>query len=208
MKFSTTTLIASLALFASSANGFTVKRTGTVSSMPTASKKISVPQQQGLEASSMTMDEKNMRISTSPTKTVDQSIVDEMNGDRFKTGQPRIDVILEDDYFVALALLAVAPMVAGLWPAEANGTPSLFGTAGCCFHILLSGLVGFQTRRVRGVFEDDAFEFYNLRGKGLDLKNGESYLEKSRAILSWTEKIDGGTRKLRDTDFFLPDTCP
>ena len=40
------------------------------------------------------------------------------------------------------------------------------------FHLLFAALLGVQTRRVRCVFEKDAFEFYNIKGNKLDLEKG------------------------------------
>ncbi len=45
--------------------------------------------------------------------------------------------------------------------------PSIIGVSGGLFHLLFAALLGVQTRRVRCVFEKDAFEFYNLKGPGL-----------------------------------------
>ena len=49
---------------------------------------------------------------------------------------------------------------------------SLVATGGNCFHLLLAALLWVQTARVRCVFEEDGIEFYNVKGAGLDLKNG------------------------------------
>ena len=53
-----------------------------------------------------------------------------------------------------------------------DGSPSLLGTAGNCFHLLLATLLWVQTSRVRCVFEENGFEFYNVKGAGLDLTKG------------------------------------
>lgn len=54
----------------------------------------------------------------------------------------------------------------------ADGSPSVIGIAGGAFHMLFASLLWVQTRRVRCVFEKDAFEFYNIKGPHLDLDNG------------------------------------
>lgn len=59
----------------------------------------------------------------------------------------------------------------------ADGSPSLLGIFGGGFHILFAALLWVQTSRVRCVFEKDSFEFYNIKGPGLDLENG-AWLEK------------------------------
>jgi hypothetical protein len=61
-------------------------------------------------------------------------------------------------------------------PAYAAQGPSLIGIAGGAFHLLFAALLWVQTRRVRAVFDDEGFEFYNIKGNELDLQNG-AYLE-------------------------------
>lgn len=51
------------------------------------------------------------------------------------------------------------------------------GASAAAFHVVLASLLWVQTNRVRCVFHDDAFEFYNIKGPGLDLNNG-AWLEK------------------------------
>jgi hypothetical protein len=53
----------------------------------------------------------------------------------------------------------------------------LIGILGGGFHLLFAALLWVQTRRVRCVFERDAFEFYNIKGPHLDLERG-AWLEK------------------------------
>jgi hypothetical protein len=60
----------------------------------------------------------------------------------------------------------------------ADGSPSLIGIFGGGFHILFATLLWVQTARVRCVFEKDSFEFYNVKGPGLDLENGKANLVK------------------------------
>jgi hypothetical protein len=60
----------------------------------------------------------------------------------------------------------------------ADGSPSLIGIFGGGFHILFATLLYVQTSRVRCVFEKDAFEFYNVKGPGLDYENGKAELVK------------------------------
>lgn len=55
---------------------------------------------------------------------------------------------------------------------------SLIGVGGGLFHLVFAALLWVQTRRVRLVFEKDAFEFYNIKGPGLDLEKDECYLER------------------------------
>jgi len=58
-----------------------------------------------------------------------------------------------------------------------DGSPSLIGVCGGLFHMLFASLLWVQTRRVRCIFEKDAFEFYNIKGPRLDFEKG-AYLEK------------------------------
>jgi Protein of unknown function (DUF3119) len=59
----------------------------------------------------------------------------------------------------------------------ADHSLSLIGVSGGLFHLVFAGLLWVQTRRVRCVFEKDAFEFYNIKGPGLDFDKG-AYLER------------------------------
>lgn len=59
-----------------------------------------------------------------------------------------------------------------------DGSPSLIGIFGGGFHLLFATLLWVQTARVRCVFEKDGFEFYNVRGPGLDYENGKADLVK------------------------------
>lgn len=58
----------------------------------------------------------------------------------------------------------------------ADGSPSLIGIFGCGFHLLFATLLAVQTARVRCVFEKDSFEFYNVKGPGLDYEGGRAEL--------------------------------
>jgi hypothetical protein len=58
-----------------------------------------------------------------------------------------------------------------------DGSPSLIGVSGGLFHILFAALLWVQTRRVRMVFDKTGFEFYNIKGPGLDLEKG-AWLER------------------------------
>ena len=60
---------------------------------------------------------------------------------------------------------------------DPNGGISMIGLCGGMFHLLFAALLWVQTLRVRCVFEKDGFEFYNIKGPGLDLDNG-AWLEK------------------------------
>jgi hypothetical protein len=64
-----------------------------------------------------------------------------------------------------------------LHTAAADGSPSVIGIAGGSFHILFAALLWVQTSRVRLVCEKDSFEFYNVKGPGLDFERG-AWLEK------------------------------
>ena len=55
------------------------------------------------------------------------------------------------------------------------------------FHILFAALLWVQTARVRCVFEKDAFEFYNIRGPGLDLDKGAELVKKPSNYVAGTE---------------------
>jgi hypothetical protein len=68
-----------------------------------------------------------------------------------------------------------------------DGTPSLIGIFGCGFHLLFAALLLVQTARVRCVFEKDSFEFYNVKGKGLDLEKGARLVKKPANYVSGTE---------------------
>lgn len=54
---------------------------------------------------------------------------------------------------------------------------TLLAVCGGLFHMLFAALLWVQTARVRCVFEKDGFEFYNIKGPGLDLEKG-AYLER------------------------------
>lgn len=60
---------------------------------------------------------------------------------------------------------------------NADGSLSVIGVSGGAFHMLFASLLWVQTQRVRLVFEKDSFEFYNIKGPGLDLENG-AWLER------------------------------
>jgi hypothetical protein len=63
-------------------------------------------------------------------------------------------------------------------PLAAGGGLSVLGASAAGFHVVLAALLWVQTNRVRCVFHDDGFEFYNLKGPGLDLKKGAWLEEK------------------------------
>jgi hypothetical protein len=67
-----------------------------------------------------------------------------------------------------------------------DGTPSLIGIFGGGFHILFAALLWVQTSRVRCVFEKDGFEFYNIKGPGLDLEKGAKLVRKPDNYVSGT----------------------
>lgn len=87
------------------------------------------------------------------------------------------DVMIEPDYFLAISTALLCPLIIWYHPSyAADGSPSLIGVCGGLFHLLFASLLWIQTRRVRCVFEKDAFEFYNIKGPHLDLERG-AYLE-------------------------------
>lgn len=67
-----------------------------------------------------------------------------------------------------------------------DGSPSLIGIFGGGFHVIFAALLWVQTKRVRCVFEKDAFEFYNIQGKGLDLEKGAKLVKKPDNYVSGT----------------------
>lgn len=52
--------------------------------------------------------------------------------------------------------------------------------------MLFATLLWVQTRRVRCVFENDSFEFYNIKGPKLDLDNGAKLVQKPDNYVSGT----------------------
>mmetsp|Transcript_17557 Transcript_17557/g.26023 ORF Transcript_17557/g.26023 Transcript_17557/m.26023 type:complete len:254 (-) Transcript_17557:321-1082(-) len=91
--------------------------------------------------------------------------------------QTKEDVMIEPDYYLSWAMAALGFLIMWYHPSyDPAGGPSLVGIAGGCFHILFGALLWVQTRRVRCVFEKDAFEFYNIKGTSLDLEKG-AYLQ-------------------------------
>lgn len=105
------------------------------------------------------------------------------------------DVMIDPDYTLTIAMAALCPLIIWYHPCTSwstlvpicshtrykcticthtapEGSLSLVGVSGGLFHMVFSALLWVQTRRVRLVFEKDAFEFYNIKGPGLDLDNG------------------------------------
>ncbi|GAX24760.1 hypothetical protein FisN_4Hu318 [Fistulifera solaris] len=76
------------------------------------------------------------------------------------------NVMIEPDYFLTIGVALLCPLIIWYHPSYTEG-PSIIGVSGGLFHLLFAALLGVQTRRVRCVFEKDAFEFYNLKGPGL-----------------------------------------
>lgn len=68
----------------------------------------------------------------------------------------------------------------------ADGSLSLVGVSGALFHVLFATLLAIQTRRVRCVFEKDAFEFYNIKGPQLDFEQGAKLERKPDNYVSGT----------------------
>lgn len=90
------------------------------------------------------------------------------------------DVMIDPDYLLSAATALLCPLIIWYHPAYGPSPISLIGLSGGLFHLLFACLLWIQTRRVRCVFEKDAFEFYNIKGPGLDLENG-GYLEEKPA---------------------------
>ena len=67
-----------------------------------------------------------------------------------------------------------------------DGSLSLVGVSGAAFHVLFATLLWVQTRRVRLVFEKDAFEFYNIKGPQLDFDKGAYLMRKPDNYVSGT----------------------
>mmetsp|Transcript_24234 Transcript_24234/g.67534 ORF Transcript_24234/g.67534 Transcript_24234/m.67534 type:complete len:260 (-) Transcript_24234:259-1038(-) len=83
------------------------------------------------------------------------------------------DVMIDPSYTLTMAVAALGPLIMWYHPSYAlDGSPSMIGIMGGCFHLLFAALLWVQTRRVRCVFERDAFEFYNIKGHKLDLDKG------------------------------------
>jgi len=88
------------------------------------------------------------------------------------------NVMIEPNFYLTWAVALLGPLIIWYHPSyAADGSPSLIGIAGGAFHMLFAALLWVQTSRVRCVFEKDSFEFYNIKGPGLDLEKG-AWLEK------------------------------
>lgn len=88
------------------------------------------------------------------------------------------DVMIDPDYYLTVGTALLCPLIIWYHPSyDPEGGMSMIGLCGGLFHLLFAGLLWVQTRRVRCVFEKDGFEFYNIKGPGLDLDNG-AWLEK------------------------------
>ncbi|KAL7574932.1 hypothetical protein ACA910_010758 [Epithemia clementina (nom. ined.)] len=97
------------------------------------------------------------------------------------------DVMIDPDYFLTVATALLCPLIIWYHPSyAADGSPSLIGLSGGLFHLLFAGLLWVQTRRVRCVFEKDAFEFYNIKGPHLDLERGAHLESKPANYVSGT----------------------
>jgi hypothetical protein len=59
-----------------------------------------------------------------------------------------------------------------------DGSLSVVGVCGGLFHLLFATLLLVQARRVRLVFQKDSFEFFNIKGPGLDLEKGGKLVQK------------------------------
>lgn len=88
------------------------------------------------------------------------------------------DVMIEPNYFLSWSVALLCPLIIWYHPSYAlDNSPSIIGVSGGLFHLLFAALLWVQTRRVRLVMHKDGFEFYNIKGPGLDLENG-AWLEK------------------------------
>lgn len=89
------------------------------------------------------------------------------------------DVVIKPNFSLAAAVALLGPLIMWYHPSYmADGSPSLIGVFGGGFHILFAALLWVQTARVRCVFEKDGFEFYNVKGPGLDYEHGRAELVK------------------------------
>mmetsp|Transcript_25090 Transcript_25090/g.59604 ORF Transcript_25090/g.59604 Transcript_25090/m.59604 type:complete len:271 (+) Transcript_25090:165-977(+) len=85
--------------------------------------------------------------------------------------------VVSPDYTLTWAVALLGPLIMWYHPSYmADGSPSLIGVFGCGFHLLFATLLGVQTARVRLVFEKDGFEFFNVKGPGLDYEGGKAEL--------------------------------
>ena len=121
------------------------------------------------------------------------------------------DVIIPPDFTLTLSVFALGPLIMWYHPCTffisvlgwndlifanntlyyetaftLDGSPSLIAICGASFHILFAALLWVQTSRVRCVFERDAFEFYNIKGPGLDLDKGAKLVRKPDNYVSGT----------------------
>lgn len=130
--------------------------------------------------------------SEKPVVPKKQSPTESVVSPNAKTGffaKQRIDdVVVEPDFFFTWSLALLGPLIMWYHPSyAADGTPSLIGIFGGCFHILFAALLGVQTARVRMVFEKDGFEFYNIQGKNFDLEKGAKLVPKPSNYVAGTD---------------------
>lgn len=97
------------------------------------------------------------------------------------------DRVIDPDYRLALGTFLLGPLIAWYHPSYmADGTPSLIGVFGAGFHMVFAALLYSQTTRVRLVFGKDHMEFFNVKGKGCDLKNGGKLVKKPSNYVAGT----------------------
>ncbi|CAB9504519.1 Protein of unknown function (DUF3119) [Seminavis robusta] len=98
------------------------------------------------------------------------------------------DRVIDPDYSLAVQVLLLAPLIAWYHPSYmADGSPSIIGVFGACFHVVFAALLWVQTLRVRLVFEKDAMEFYNVKGPRCDLEKGARLVRKPNNYVSGTQ---------------------
>jgi hypothetical protein len=83
----------------------------------------------------------------------------------------------------------------------ANGGLSALGAAAAGFHVVLASLLWVQTNRVRCVFDEEGFEFYNIKGPGLNLDKG-AWLEKKPGNFVTEARNRWSYDKIVDYEFF------
>jgi len=96
------------------------------------------------------------------------------------------DVMIDPDYYLAWCFAIVGGLITWYHPVNDDGSLSFIGLGGGTFHVLFAILLWFQARRVRLVFEKDAFEFYNIKGPSFDFDKGAYLARKPKNYVSNT----------------------
>lgn len=116
-----------------------------------------------------------------PSKSIATKVVTQRERNAMK------DVIIAPDYWLSFNVAMLCPLILWYHPSYyADGSLSLVGVSGALFHVLFATLLLIQTRRVRAVFEKDAFEFYNIKGPQLDFDKGAKLARKPDNYVSGT----------------------